>query len=73
MPETPEQLTLEDFQTLPLEQLAARTGLTPPASPSPEEEKRWRAKAYQDYRIDLDNAGEWGNARQGDVPEPQQG
>ncbi len=60
-----EQLTLHDFQTLPLARLAAVTGLTPPASPTPEEEAAWREKAYEDYELDLENRAEWGTAAQG--------
>ncbi len=60
-----EQLTVHDFETLPLARLAAVTGLTPPASPTAEQERAWREKAYQDYELDLENRAEWGTAAQG--------
>ncbi len=72
MPDDAPRMTLEEFETLPLDQLADRTGLTPPAAPTPEEERAWRMKAYEDYRVDVENAEEWGVARQGEEPEPQQ-
>lgn len=61
----PRQLTQKDFLTLPLEELAARTGLTPPSGASEEQVSAWREKAYEDYRLDLENRAEWGTAAQG--------
>ena len=70
MPHDSPVMTLEEFETLPLDELAARTGLTAPESPTPEEERAWRMRAYEDYRVDVENAEEWGNARQGESSDP---
>lgn len=63
-----ERLTREDFRTLPLDELAARTGLTLPRELSSEQEAYWREKAFEDYALDLENRSEWGNATQATKP-----
>ncbi len=63
-----ERLTREDFRTLPLGELAARTGLTLPRDASAEQEAYWREKAFEDYVLDLENRSEWGNAAQATKP-----
>jgi len=63
-----ERLTREDFRTLPLGELAARTGLTLPSELSSEQEAYWREKAYEDYVLDLENRSEWGTAAQATKP-----
>lgn len=60
-----EQLTLDDFLTLPVEYLADVTGLPAPVDPTDEQEIEWRRKAYDDYALDLENRAEWGTAAQG--------
>ena len=60
-------LTHEDFKTLPVEELAERTGLTPPDG-SAAEESTWREKAWQDHVKDLEHRDEWGTATQATKP-----
>ena len=62
------ELTHEDFQTLPIERLATRMGLTPPEGDSPEEERAWREKAWQNHVKDLEHRDEWGTATQATKP-----
>lgn len=65
---TPEW-THADFMDLPIERLAERVGLTPPPSgATPEEEKEWREKAWQNHVQDLQNRDEWGTATQATEP-----
>lgn len=65
------RLTRDDFLHLPVEQLAARTGLTPPTGGSEQEIRSWREKAWEDYRLDIENRDEWGTARQEDPSPPE--
>jgi hypothetical protein len=67
-----EQLTREDFLTLPIERLAVVTGLTPPPADADDAQVRaWRLKAYRSYELDLENRAEWGTATQAtEVPDP---
>ncbi|MDZ7800840.1 MAG: hypothetical protein U5K81_08645 [Trueperaceae bacterium] len=62
------RLTREDFMEMPLERLAARTGLTPPDGGSPDEVLAWREQAWEDYQLDIENRDEWGTARQEEPP-----
>lgn len=66
-----EQLSQSDFQRLPLDVLARRTGLQPPRDPTPEEEAAFREKAWNSYATDVENRDEWGTATQ--ATEPPQG
>ena len=59
-----EQLTQRDFHELPLETLQTRTGLEAPVDPSPAEEEAYRTKAWNSYRVDIENRDEWGTATQ---------
>ena len=63
-----ERLTREDFRTLPLDELAARTGLPLPRELSPEQEASWREKAFDDYALELGNRSESGTATQATTP-----
>lgn len=63
-----EELTHADFRTLPIEYLAKRTGLEPPAGDSPAEERAWREKAWQNHVKDLEHRDEWGTAAQATEP-----
>lgn len=63
-----ERLTREDFRTLPLDELATRTGLPLPRELSPEQEASWREKAFDDYALELENRSEWGTATQATKP-----
>lgn len=63
------ELTRQDFMTRPIEELADRTGLTPPESG--EDEGAWREKAWENHAQDLANRDEWGTATQ--VTEPPEG
>lgn len=65
-----EQLTQRDFQELALDELELRTGLPAPRDPSPEEEARYREKAWQGYKMDIENRDEWGTATQA-TPVPE--
>ena len=57
-----EQLTKRDFRELSLDRIEARTGLKAPQDPSPEEEEAYRNKAWNSYKIDIENRDEWGTA-----------
>ena len=61
-------LTHEDFKTMPIEDLADRTGLKPPKGDSPAEEHAWREKAWQGHVKDLEHRDEWGTATQATEP-----
>ena len=63
-----EPRTERDFETLPLEQIHDLTGLEPPADPGADEERRYRQKAYESYKLDVAHTDEWGTAREGEVP-----
>lgn len=66
-----EQLARSDFQRLPLNEIARRTGLQVPRDPTPEEEAAFRERAWNSYAQDVANRDEWGTATQ--VTEPPQG
>ena len=63
-----EQLTQRDFHELSLDRIAARTGLEAPDDPTPEEEAAYREKAWNSYRIDIENRDEWGTATESTKP-----
>jgi hypothetical protein len=68
-----ERLTRKDFDDLPLEELAKRTGLEPPSEgASAEEVEAYRDKAYESYMLDKENRDEWGTATQA-TPPPKHG
>jgi hypothetical protein len=66
-----QQLTREDFLTLPIERLAGVTGLTPPPAEAGDAQREaWRLKAFRSYELDLENRSEWGTATQAtEVPD----
>ena len=53
----------DEFKALPTESLEKLTGLTPPEDS--EELDDYREKAWQSYKLDLENKAQWGTARQG--------
>lgn len=59
-----EQLTQRDFRELALDTLEKRTGLKAPKDPTPEEDEAYREKAWNSYRVDIENRDEWGTATQ---------
>ena len=65
-----EQLTQRDFRELSLDRIEARTGLEAPENPSPDEEATYREKAWNSYRLDIENRDEWGTATES-TPAPQ--
>ena len=68
-----EQLTQRDFRELSLDRIEARTGLEAPEDPTPEEEEAYRTKAWNSYRIDIENRDEWGTATEStEVPEGEE-
>lgn len=63
-----EDLSHDDFMSLPIERLARRTGRTAPARMSDEEERDWREQAWRNHVQDLQNRDEWGTAAQATEP-----
>ena len=61
-------LTHEDFQTMPIEDLADRTGLKPPADDSAATERDWREMAWKSHVQDIAERDEWGTATQATDP-----
>ena len=57
--------TKEDFWNLPIKEIEDITGLTAPDDNSNETLESFREKAWESYRVDIENKMEWGTARQG--------
>lgn len=64
------QRTEGDFHTMTLEEIQGLTGLEPPADAGPEDERRYRERAYESYMLDVAHAHQWGTAREGDYGPP---
>ncbi len=63
-----EQLSFEDFERMPLEEIERRTGLVAPEQPDENEARAYRDKAYRSYMLDVTRRDEWGTAAQATEP-----
>ena len=64
MTDVPDQYTREEFNQLSLEQVADISGLEPRPGMTPQEEVKFREKAWASYELDIEHRDEWGTARQ---------
>ena len=64
MTDVPDQYTKEEFEALSLQELSDITGLDLPREMDAQAEAKFRAKAWDSYRIDIEHRDEWGTARQ---------
>ncbi len=64
-----DRISREDFFELPLDDIAARSGLELPEAES--ELEAYREKAWESYKLDIANRDEWGGTEGESVPNPE--
>jgi hypothetical protein len=63
-----ERLSHEDFFSLPLTDIEARTGLEVPANADEAAERDYRERAWESYKQDIANKDEWGGTEGESIP-----
>ncbi|MEX2535681.1 MAG: universal stress protein [Trueperaceae bacterium] len=62
--DVPAQYTRAEFADLPLAEIVDITGEEPPRDMTQAEESKFRDKAWESYKLDIEHRDEWGTARQ---------